>query len=54
MSFHSAGKKQQAILEKVQEHQSRVPEMPIPQNPTSQLRNFNETFNILTGMENPR
>ena len=26
--------KQQAILEKVQEQQSRMPEIPIPQNPT--------------------
>ena len=27
--------KQQAILDRVQEQQSRMPEMPIPQNPTS-------------------
>ena len=47
--------KQQAILEKVQEQQSRIAEMPIPQNPTSCIEELQrEAFNILPGLVNAR
>ena len=42
--------KQQAILERVQEQQSRVQEMPIPQHITSHLEELHrEAFNVLPG-----
>ena len=45
--------KQQAILERVQGQQSRMPEMPIPQNPTSHIEELQrETFDILPGTVN--
>ena len=45
--------KQQAILEKVQEQQSRVPEVPVPpRNRIEELQR--EAFNILPGMVNAR
>ena len=47
--------KQQAILKRVQEQQSRMPEMLVPQNPTSYIEEFQrEAFNILPGMVNAR
>ena len=46
--------KQQAILERVQEQQSRVPEMPIP-HPTSCIEELQrEAFDILPGTVNAR
>ena len=46
---------QQAILEKVQEQQSQVPEMPVTQNPTSSIEELQrEAFNILPCMVNAR
>ena len=45
--------KQQAILERVQEQQSRIPEMPVP--PTNRREELQrEAFNILPGMANAR
>ena len=45
--------KQQAILERVQEQQSRMPEMPVP--PTKRIEELQrEVFNILPGMVNSR
>ena len=47
--------KQQAILERVQEQQSRMPEIPIPQNPTPHIKELQrEAFNILPGTVNAR
>ena len=47
--------KQQAILERVQEQQSRVQEMPIPQYLTSCLEELHrEEFNVLPGMVSAR
>ena len=47
--------KQQAILEKVQEQLSRMPEMPVPQNPTSHIEEIHrEAFKILPSMVNAR
>ena len=47
--------KLQTIWEKVQEQQSRMPEMPIPQHPTSHIEELQrEVFNILPGMVNAR
>ena len=54
MPFHSAGK-QHAILERIQEQQSRMPEMPIPQNATFCIEELQrEAFNILPDMVNAR
>ena len=39
-TFPLCWKKQQAILKKVQKQQSRMPEMPVPQNPTSPIEEF--------------
>ena len=48
-------KKQQAILEEVQEQQSQMSEMPVPQNPTSHIEKLQrEAFNTLPGMVNAR
>ena len=45
--------KQQAILERVQEQQSRMPEMPVP--PTNRIEELQrEAFNILPGTVNAR
>ena len=45
--------KQQAILEKVQEQQSRVPEVPVP--PVNRLTELQrEAFNILPGTMNAK
>ena len=45
--------KQQAILERVQEQQSRMPEMPVP--PTNRIEELQrEAFNILPGTVNTR
>ena len=45
--------KQQAILERVQEQQSKMPEMPVPS--TNQIKELQrEAFNILPGMVNAR
>ena len=47
--------KQQAILERVQEQQSRMTEIPVPQNPTVCIEELlREAFNILPGMVNAR
>ena len=47
--------KQQAVLNKVQEQQGRVPEMPIPQHPISHIEELHRgEFNILPGMVNAR
>ena len=47
--------KQQAILERVQEQQCRMPEMPIPQNPTSHIEELQRVaFNILHDTVNAR
>ena len=47
--------KLQAILEKVQEQESQVPEMPIPQLSTSHIEELQtKAFNILPGMVNAR
>ena len=47
--------KQQAILERVQEQQSRMPEMPVTQNPTTCIEELQrEAFNMLPGMVNAR
>ena len=47
--------KQQAILKKVQEQQSRMPKMPVPQNPTSNIEDLQrETLNILPDMVKAR
>ena len=46
--------KQHAILERVQEQQSRIPKMPIP-HPTSHIEELQrEAFNILPGTVNAR
>ena len=46
-------KKQQAILERVQEQQSRMPEMPVP--PTNCIEELQrKAFNILPGTVNAR
>ena len=53
--FPLCWKKQQAILERIQEQQSKMPEIPIPQNPTSCIEELQiEAFNILPGMVNAR
>ena len=45
--------KQQAIPERVQEQQSRMPEVPVP--PVSRIKELQrEAFNILPGMVNAR
>ena len=45
--------KQQAILERVQEQQSRMPEIPVP--PTNRIEELQrEAFNILPGTVNAR
>ena len=45
--------KQQAILERVQEHQSRVPEVPVP--PVNRIQELQrEAFNILPGTVNAK
>ena len=47
--------RQQTILEKVQEQQSNIQEMPLPWHPTSHLKELQkETFNVLPGTVNAR
>ena len=53
MPFHSA-EKQHTILERVQEQQRRIPEMPIP-HPISCIEQLQrEAFYILPGTVNSR